>query len=1017
MMRSLAPFPPKGPSQMPLNYNCRWLAVCVLCGFCFSVAAIGQEVKPNVPDSVDKDYSSELPRIEPLSPADALKSFEIAPGFKLEQVAAEPLVADPIAICFDENSRMFVVEMRGYSENREEKLSRIKLLEDTNDDGKFDKATVFAAQLNWPTAIHCWKGGVFVADAPDLLYLKDTNSDGVADERQVVLTGFGTSNVQGLVNTFQWSLDNRINIAISSSGAVLSNPHDPSSKPLTIRGRDMALDPEAMQLTPITGGAQHGATTGQWGNRFVCSNSDHIQHCVFEDRYLARNPYLAVSNARRSIAADGPQADVFRISPLEPWRIVRTRLRVNKIVPGIVEGGGRPAGYFTSATGVTIYAGDAWPAEHVGTAFVGDVGSNIVHRKRLKPNGVSFTAERIDEKKEFIASRDTWFRPVQFANAPDGCLYICDMYRETIEHPLSIPPILKKHLDLTSGRDRGRIYRVVHEKSELRKELPKLGKLRFAQLFDLLDHPNGWHRETASRLLRERAPEILNSTGLGIAEKPQYGPGGRIWQMYSLAEIVALHSQDLLPRLRDEHPRVREHAVRLAERLADKSAAVRNELLKMTADDDLRVRFQLALTLGAVPAEQRVPALLQLWQRDAANADMRAAILTSLGDGAGLMLQQLASDTKLAENETNKQFVLALTSQIGKQQRPEDVALLIQVLVRWSEQKSPLLALAVQNLGAKQGSPLAGQIARATGGKADEWLKEMVRSALVTAKDEQATVEKRVAAVRQLRLARLAETAATAEELLSPTQPAELQTAAIALLGSSDENAAAKILVARFEQFSPALKSRALDALCARDPWSLLLLDAVENKAIPAADIEPTRWKLLSESANAEVQVRATALAKANIPADRLEVLTAYRSTLTATGDGTRGKEVFRKNCAACHKLQGVGHELGPNLAAMKNRGAEAILVNVLDPNREVNPQYLNYLLLTADGRSLSGVLSAETATSVTLRKQENVSETVLRVDIESLKSTGQSLMPVGLEKQVDKSAMADLLEYLKTVE
>lgn len=1002
---------------MPLNYNCRWLAVCVLCGICFSAAAIGQEIKPTVPDSVDKDYSAELPRIDPLSPADALKSFEVVPGFKLEQVAAEPLVADPIAICFDDNSRMYVVEMRGYSENRDEKLSRIKLLEDTDEDGKFDKATVFADQLNWPTAIHCWKGGVFVADAPDLLYLKDTNNDGVADEKKVVLTGFGTSNVQGLVNTFQWSLDNRITMAISSSGAVLTNPNDPNSKPLTIRGRDLAFDPETLEITPITGGAQHGATTDQWGNRFVCSNSDHIQHCVFEDRYLARNPYLAVSNARRSIAADGPQADVFRISPLEPWRIVRTRLRVNKFVPGIVEGGGRPAGYFTSATGVTIYTGDAWPAEHVGTAFVGDVGSNIVHRKRLQPNGVSFTAERIDEKKEFIASRDTWFRPVQFANAPDGCLYICDMYRETIEHPLSIPPILKKHLDLTSGRDRGRIYRVVHEKSSLRTPLPKLGELSRSDLLRLLDHPNGWHRETAARLIHERGPLELRQHIATYSLVRRAGPAGQIGLLSAISGLGLITADELLPRLTDEHPRVREHAVKHAEKFAADSPGIRNQLLAMMADDDLRVRFQLALTLGALPAEQRVPALLQLWQRDAANADMRAAILTSLGDGAGLMLQQLASDAKLADNETNKQFVLALTSQIGKQQRPEDVALLIQVLVRWSEQKSPLLALAVQNLGAKQSSPLAEQIAKATGGKADEWLREMVSSALVTAKNEQASVDKRVAAVRQLRLARLADISSTAEALLSPTQPAELQTAAIVLLSSSDASDAAKILVVRFEQLTPAMKSRALDALCARDAWSLLLLEAVENKTIPAADIEPTRWKLLSESANADVKAQATTLAKANTPADRLEVLTAYRPTLEKTGDANRGKEVFKKNCAACHKLQGVGHELGPNLAAMKNRGAEAILVNVLDPNREVNPQYLNYLLLTADGRSLSGVLSAETATSVTLRKQENVSETVLRVDIENLKSTGQSLMPVGLEKQIDKSAMADLLEYLKTVE
>lgn len=999
---------------MPLNYNFLRLIVGMLCAIAAAAQTVAQETKPTAPDTLDKDYSAELPRSTPLSPAEAMKSFEIAPGFKLEQVAAEPLVADPIAICFDENSRMFVVEMRGYSENREEKLSRIRLLEDTDDDGKFDKSTTFADGLLWPTAIHCWRGGVFVADAPDLLYLKDTNGDGKADEKKVVLTGFGTSNVQGLVNTFQWSLDNKITLAVSSSGAVLTNPNDPQSKPLTIRGRDLAMNPDTLELTPITGGAQHGASTDQWGNRFVCSNSDHIQHCALEDHYLARNPYLAVSNARRSIAVDGPQADVFRISPLEPWRVVRTRLRVNKVVPGIVEGGGRPAGYFTGATGVTIYTGDAWPAEHLNTAFIGDVGSNLVHRKKLTPSGVTFKAERIDDKKEFLASRDTWFRPVQFANAPDGCLYVCDMYRETIEHPLSIPPILKKHLDLTSGRDQGRIYRVVHEKSSLRPKLPKLGKATGPELVRLLDHPNGWHRQTAARLLCERSGEFLNTSIARDIEN--FTPVGRIQAMHTMANIVGLATADVLPRLRDPDPHVREHAVRLAAPLAEKSPAVLTQLIQMTADEDLRVRFQLAFALSPISVQQRA-AIVKLWLRDADNADMRAAIMSSLGTNAGPMLEKLADDARNLEKQTGREFATALAKQIVRQNKPDEVEVLVKIMTRWSSENSFHFFQTVVELNLGQTSPIIEQLDRATGGKAAMRLQMIVGRALTTANNEGNSVPERVAALRNLQLGKLPSVAPTAKRLLSPTEPTEVQAAAIALLASFDSKDAANVLIGQFEQLTPATKGRALDALCARESWALLLLDAVESKAIAAADVDPARWKLLSESLHAEIKSRATKLAQANSPADRLEVLNAYRPALETAGDATRGKEIFKKNCAACHKLQGVGHELGPNLAAMKNRGAEAILVNVLDPNREVNPQYLNYLLLTTDGRSLSGILTGETATSVTLRKQENASETVLRVDIESLKSTGLSLMPVGMEKQIDKASMADLLEYLKGVE
>ncbi len=181
--------------------------------------------------------------------------------------------------------------------------------------------------------------------------------------------------------------------------------------PVSISGRDFAFDPRTHELEATSGGCQHGMCFDEWGRKFVCSNSSHIQLVMFEDRYLRRNRYLAAPAARQIIAADGGQAEVFRISPVEPWRLVRTRLRVAGQVPGPIEGGGRAAGYFTSATGVTIYTGDAWPEEYRGLAIIGDVGSNIVHRKRLLPDGVGLKAVRMDEKKEFLASSDIWFRP------------------------------------------------------------------------------------------------------------------------------------------------------------------------------------------------------------------------------------------------------------------------------------------------------------------------------------------------------------------------------------------------------------------------------------------------------------------------------------------------------------------------------------------------------------------------------------------------------------------------------
>lgn len=197
--------------------------------------------------ATEEDYSSELPRIPGLSPAEALKSFSVLPGFRMDQVAAEPLVADPVAIDFDENGRLFVCEMVDYSEQDKEHLGQIRMLEDVDGDGHFDKMTVFADKLSWPTAVACANGGVFVAAAPDIYFCKDNDGDGKADETRVVFTGFSRANVQGLLNSLQWGLDNRLHGASSTSGGEIRPGDDPKAKPIPVRGRDFAIDTRTME--------------------------------------------------------------------------------------------------------------------------------------------------------------------------------------------------------------------------------------------------------------------------------------------------------------------------------------------------------------------------------------------------------------------------------------------------------------------------------------------------------------------------------------------------------------------------------------------------------------------------------------------------------------------------------------------------------------------------------------------------------------------------------------------------
>ena len=456
-------------------------------------------------DPPDIDLARELPRIKPLDPKAALGSFRVPPGFRLEQVATEPLVTDPVSVCYDAEGRLYVAEMRGYPYPETSPTGYVRRLEDTDGDGRYDRSTIFVQGLSWPTSVVPYDQGVFVAVAPDILYAKDTNGDGVADQKDVVFTGFGNGNVQALLNGLIWGPDGWIYGASGGNGGEIRNPNRPSLKPVTLRGRDFRFKPDGSAFEAISGGGQFGHCFDDWGHRFVCNNSDHIRQVVLPSRALERNPALVVDSVIASISVEGAAAPVFRISPAEPWRVVRTRQRAadpafaTRLPPTELV----PIGFFTSATGITIYRGDAFPGAFRGNAFIGDVGGNLVHRKSLARHGARFEARRTESDHEFLASTDNWFRPVNFANTPDGTLLILDMYRETIEHPLSIPEPIKKHLDLTSGKDLGRLYELVPERT-LRHRKPALSRATTSELVALLADPSAWWRETAQRLLIER---------------------------------------------------------------------------------------------------------------------------------------------------------------------------------------------------------------------------------------------------------------------------------------------------------------------------------------------------------------------------------------------------------------------------------------------------------------------------------------------------------------------------------
>ena len=986
------------PLTQPFSLRClQYFCMTFLC-FCAGLA------------SGEEDFSGELPRIPPRSAEAALKSFTTAEGFQIQLVASEPLVASPVAIEWDAEGRMYICEMRGYSEDRDEGLSRIRRLEDTNKDGRYDTSVIYADGLLWPTALFPYKGGLFVGDAPNLYYFRDDDEDGQAEHKEVVLTGFGTSNVQGLMNSFRWGLDNQIHIACSSAAGKVGRPG--SEQFVEVRGRDLAFNPDTFEVQVTSGGGQHGMVFDDWGRKFVSSNSNHIQQVMYEDHYLQKNRYVKAPPARMSIAADGPQAEVYRTSPVEPWRIVRTRLRVGGLVPGPVEGGGRAAGYFTGATGITIYRGDAWPSQWKGLAIIGDVGSNLVHRKKLKPNGAPFIAHRIDEQSEFVNSSDIWFRPAQFANAPDGTLYIIDVCREVIEHPKSLPPMIKKHLDLTAGRDRGRIYRIAPKDYRFRPT-PNLRLADTQQLIELLDHPNAWHRETAARLLYERkpadAPTKLNA-------QLTAGPSdlGHLHTLYAMSGQQSLSSSAIIASLAHPQPQIRRHALKLAEKELP-NPMIANAMLKLAAEPDLEVKIQLAFSATGLSSSDKTPMLERLILSRPSDRWLQFAVLSSLDTGAADLFAKLVSNADFRSADAAA-FLKLLATQIGQQNLAAEVDLAVNQLATLPATDAEFTLPVIGSLTAfrSRKNHRLEQLARDGGLDQIDALKaKLLQSAISTASSNTIPIEKRVTAVRLLQFGKLEAVSKTLTELIDNRQPHAVSQAAIETMGTFNSAAVAPPLLAAWEKLSPNLRKTATEVLFSRTDRLSQLFDAVDASEISLADIGTPRLQIAAKSRDSKIKTRAKDYLANMGSSDLADLLKKYQPALTQDADPVRGRKLFQQHCSVCHKLDGVGHEIGPNLASIRTRGPETILVNVLDPNREVNPQYLNYVLLTQDGRAMTGMVAAETASSVTLRRAESATDTVLRVDIEELKSTGLSIMPEGLEKSIDVQAMADIISYL----
>lgn len=949
------------------------------------------------------------PASGPLTPEESLASIHVPIGFRVELVASEPQVIDPVAFDWDAAGKLWVVEMSDYPlgmDGRGKAGGRIRVLEDRDGDGHYEKSHLFAEDLNFPTGILTWRDGILVTAAPQLLYLRDTDNDGVADQREVLFEGFNQGNQQLRLNHLRWGLDNWVYCANGGhhpnhglDTQVKSNRNGQSYK---IGSHDFRFKPDTGELELELGPSQFGRNRDAWGHWFGTQNANPLWHYVLGDRYLARNPFVPTVSPIQHVVRSGSP-------PVYPASVPEKRFHSFE-----------QSGRFTSACSGMIY-GDTllFGSGAKSHAFTCEPFHNLVQHNILSDGGVSFESVRSTNEGDFdfFASEDRWCRPVMARTGPDGALWIADMVRYMIEHPDWLPAEGKAELlpHYRLGDDMGRIYRVVPDRTIAKsnaRSSASLEKANLQQLVSALDSTNDWQRDKAQQLLvwkqDPNAGPMLERL-FATSALPQT----RGQALYTLEGLGLLSSSMVMVALNDSHPRVREIAVRLAE--SHPVPSVVEAVSKLSQDADIKVCLQVALSLGQWADRCAGEALVELASRFGGDPFMNSAIMSSVIAHTDVFVQGLV---KIGPQALTAFRDPLLRQSVGRNDQATIAALLKNVLVAGDGEHHAALddmLLALQSVGAdlhamSQASPQ---------GAISPWVEKLdllLDSKTQIAKDESKHIDDRIAAARLLcRVSKHKETGVRLlSQLLKPQVDSEMQSAAIKTIAQSGIDLVPIVLTTAWPELSPDLRSMAIDAFLSRESWTKGLLDRIEKNQIMARSVSLTQRARLLQHPVAKIAQQAKLTFGVSQNSTRKEVLNNFRPSLELPATISQGQLVYTRLCANCHRRGDVGQNVGPDLATVVNHSKEKLLTNILDPNVDIQPGYQAYACLLESGEILAGLLVGETSNSVTIKQANGVSRSIARREIERLQSSNLSFMPEGLESAMTQQELADLIAFLQ---
>lgn len=970
---------------------------------------------------------------EPLPPAEAIKRVVVPQGFRIELFVSEPeLGGKPIAMTWDERGRLWVAETYDYPNELQpgnKGRDRIRICEDTDGDGKADKFTVFAEELSIPSSITFAGGSVIVQNGTETLRLKDTDGDDVADEREVMITGWALGDTHGGVSNFQYGLDNWI---WGMQGYNNSTPKIGDKTYESFRMGFFRFRPDGSDLEFV-----RSTNNNTWGIGFsedglVFGSTANANPSVFMpipnryyERVLGWTPSLTL----------GTIADTYKFKPI-----------VDNIRQVDQHGG------YTAAAGHALYTGRQYPQEYWNrTAFVNGPTGHLVGTFVLSREGSRYKST---SPFNLFASDDDWSAPIMSEVGPDGCVWIVDWYNFIVQHNPTPKGFKtgKGNAYETKLRDKklGRIYRVVYEGNDL-AGTPNLAKASPTDLVLALKHPTMLVRKHAQRLLVESGDKSVATQLIALIEDKSVDEVGlnvaaihALWTLEGLGMINEKNPEvvsAVAATLRHPSPGVRRNAVSVLPNQVDSVDAVIASGVLGDADAQVRLAATLALA-DLPPTDQGAKALVTVLRSASGPSQeyLRDAVTSAAAMHDVRFLQAVANDSTPSSETLAVSAIVA-----GHYARSGNYEALGQLIASIKKGSPALASTVVSGLasGYRDGAevkltpalesdlealvgviPPASQIelislASKWGSKKLLAYADQVEASLKeTLADESAPAAQRIAAARQIIEFRpdAASAVETVLEQWTARADAEFAAGLLEALQLSRSSEVGEQLAELIPTMTPAVRSLAVQLMLKRPEATRALIAAAEKGTLSIEDLSLDQKQALAAHPDKAIAMSAQKLLEAggSLPsADRQKVLDELQYVTTKKGDVANGKLMFKKHCAACHVHSGEGNQVGPELTGMAIHPKTELLTHILDPSRSVEGNFKLYTVLTYDGQVLSGTLASESKTAIDLFDAQGKRRAVLREDIDSMVASRKSIMPEGFEKQISPVEMTDLLEFL----